>query len=190
MLNLCPANGAVAFGRHLRVDPASTRGDPPPSNHKRSVFLGNLAFDINEEALWTMFSPCGPIENVRLVRDWQTQRGKGFGYVCFAVKDAVEAALELHESRLGDRPIRVSRCKSAAAMSRSKPSAPGHGSRWFPRDVPGKKAAKKVTQHDFRARPSPKAVQLKRGREKTKHRKEHNLKKKGRAPAKGGTRKK
>jgi len=186
-------NGAVAFGRHLRVDAAFSKGDPQPSNHKRSVFLGNLAFDTNEEALWTMFSPCGQIENVRLVRDWQTQKGKGFGYVCFADKYSVEAALELHDTELGERRIRVSRCKSSASLSRSASGSASSdsASRWSSsRDVPGKKAAKKLTQQDFRAKPSPKAAQLKKGREKTKHRKEHNLKKKSKAPAKGSAGKK
>ena len=53
-------------------------GSSAPSTHdlKRSVFLGNLPFNVQEEALRQQLSRCGEIENVRLVRDAATQHGK------------------------------------------------------------------------------------------------------------------
>lgn len=125
------ANGQVAFGRHLRVDRAvaskrqadGDEGSPPMADggaafavaHKRSVFLGNLAFDLQEEAVWEAFGPFGTVEYVRLVRDPQTQHGKGFGYVCFTERASVESALSLHETKLNGRTLRVFRCKGEAS---------------------------------------------------------------------------
>lgn len=82
------AHAALAFhgheigGKHVRVDMAgsSTKKDP-----KRSVFVGNLTFTANEEAVRQFFSSCGEVDNVRLVRDKKTNLGKGFGYVLFRV---------------------------------------------------------------------------------------------------------
>jgi len=119
------ANGAVAFGRHLRIDSAAPSGQSAAANTKRSVFLGNLAFDCSEESLWELFSTCGTIESVRIVRDPQTQQGKGFGYVCFSDKNAVEEALELHERELGGRRLRVFRCTSAASKGGARGGPPG-----------------------------------------------------------------
>ena len=93
-------------------------GSSAPSTHdlKRSVFLGNLPFNVQEETLRQQLSCCGEIENVRLVRDAATQHGKGFGYILFKEAGAVEVAIGLHEkiSLPGPdkkpRAVRVFRC--------------------------------------------------------------------------------
>ena len=93
-------------------------GSSARSTHelKRSVFLGNLPFNVQEEALRQQLSCCGEIENVRLVRDAATQHGKGFGYILFKEAGAVEVAIGLHEkiSLPGPdkkpRAVRVFRC--------------------------------------------------------------------------------
>jgi RNA recognition motif-containing protein len=47
--------------------------------------VGNLPFDVQDEAIYTHFARCGKIEFVRIVRDKKTNIGKGFGYVQFKV---------------------------------------------------------------------------------------------------------
>lgn len=75
-------NAQVFHDKHLRVDSAAN-----PKNHdrKKSVFVGSLPFDAQEEQLWEFFKECGDIENVRVVRDAKTNIGKGIAYVQFAV---------------------------------------------------------------------------------------------------------
>ena len=75
-------NGYIWEEKHLRVDSVS---NPTSHDHKRSVFVGNLPFDVQDEDLYTHFSRCGEIEFVRIVRDKKTNIGKGFGYVQFKV---------------------------------------------------------------------------------------------------------
>ena len=50
------------------------------------IFVGNLPFNVTDEALWLHFGECGKISDVRVVRDRTNGMGKGFGYVNFEVK--------------------------------------------------------------------------------------------------------
>lgn len=105
----CKLNGVVFMDKHLRVDGAS---NDRQHDRKRSVFLGGLPFDTEEEELWTFFKDCGDIESVRAVRDKITNVGKGFGYVQFRDRDSVDAALALTDKKFRDKTkIRIQRCK-------------------------------------------------------------------------------
>ncbi|NXI56534.1 RBM34 protein, partial [Chloroceryle aenea] len=97
----------IADGFHIRVDIASKSSS---HDNKRSVFLGNLSYDISDDAVREHFSVCGGVVAVRVVRDRNTGLGKGFGYVLFENTDAVHLALKLNESNLMGRRIRVKRC--------------------------------------------------------------------------------
>ncbi|CAK9813408.1 RNA-binding protein 34 [Anthophora quadrimaculata] len=98
-------NGTVFQGNHLKVDMGSQTENK--LDGKRSVFLGNLKFNIDEEMIRNHFKQCGEIESIRIIRDNMTGIGKGFGYVNFKTEDAVTLALELHGTILADREIRV-----------------------------------------------------------------------------------
>ncbi|KFO77085.1 RNA-binding protein 34, partial [Cuculus canorus] len=97
----------IASGFHIRVDIASKTSS---HDNKRSVFLGNLSYDISDDAVREHFSVCGGVVAVRIVRDRNTGLGKGFGYVLFENTDAVHLALKLNDSVLMGRKIRVKRC--------------------------------------------------------------------------------
>ncbi|NWU96238.1 RBM34 protein, partial [Upupa epops] len=97
----------IASGFHIRVDIASKNS---LHDNKRSIFLGNLPYDITDDAVREHFSVCGDIVAVRVVRDRKTGLGKGFGYVLFGNTDAVHLALKLNESVLLGRKVRVKRC--------------------------------------------------------------------------------
>lgn len=105
-------NGTLFEDFHLRVDSVS---HPGKQDNKRSIFVGNLDFEIDEEPLWRHFGGCGEIEYVRIVRDSKTNVGKGFGYVQFKDPVAVTKAIMLHEKPLGDakgRKLRVTRARN------------------------------------------------------------------------------
>lgn len=102
-------NGSLFNEKHMRVD---LEGRDKKLDEKKSVFVGNLAFDEQEETLWKAFSDCGEVVNVRIVRDAKTNLGKGFGYVTFKERSSVSLALELNDTTVGKRKIRVFRCKN------------------------------------------------------------------------------
>ncbi|KAM6942097.1 RNA-binding protein 34 [Lycodopsis pacificus] len=91
---------------HIRVDRV-TNGSS--YENKRSVFVGNLSFELNELAFRRHFEECGTVEAVRLVRDQNSGFGKGFGYILFESADSVQLALELEGTKLEGRAIRVKR---------------------------------------------------------------------------------
>lgn len=99
-------NGAqIADGFRIRVDLASETS----SRDKRSVFVGNLPYKIEDSAVEDHFLDCGTVVAVRIVRDPVTGLGRGFGYVLFENTDAVHLALKLNNSELMGRKLRVMR---------------------------------------------------------------------------------
>ncbi|KAJ3041770.1 Nucleolar protein 12 [Rhizophlyctis rosea] len=116
-------NGTVFMGKHIRVDKVSKEGvkhDP-----KRSAFVGNLPFDIDEESLWEFFAECGDVENVRVIRDRSTNVGKGFAYVQFKDRAAVSLAIKKHENELKGRKVRVTRCNKDLANGKKASATEG-----------------------------------------------------------------
>ncbi|NXI29740.1 RBM34 protein, partial [Sterrhoptilus dennistouni] len=113
----------IASGFHIRVDTASKTSS---HDNKRSVFLGNLPYDIRDDAVREHFHDCGDVVGVRVVRDRSTGLGKGFGYVLFENTDAVHLALKLNNSVLLGRKIRVQRVtdKKKAQKSPDQSRAP------------------------------------------------------------------
>lgn len=106
-------NGTMFVDHHMRVDSVA---HPGKHDNKRSIFVGNLDFEIDEEPLWKHFSTCGEVEYVRIVRDSKTNVGKGFGYVQFVSPVSVTKALILDGKSVDDLPrgrkLRVSRSKN------------------------------------------------------------------------------
>ncbi|KAJ8358945.1 hypothetical protein SKAU_G00154700 [Synaphobranchus kaupii] len=113
----------IEKGFHIRVDRTSKSAS---HDHKRSIFVGNLPYDINELPLREHFEECGNVEAVRLVRDRNSGMGKGFGYVLFESIDAVQLALKLDNSQLDGRKIRV---KRSVKKEKLKNTATGKGPR-------------------------------------------------------------
>ncbi|NXO68251.1 RBM34 protein, partial [Phainopepla nitens] len=113
----------IASGFHIRVDTASKTS---AHDSKRSVFLGNLSYDIHDDAVREHFHVCGDVVGVRVVRDRSTGLGKGFGYVLFENTDAVHLALKLNNSVLMGRKVRVQRVadKKKAQKSPDRSRAP------------------------------------------------------------------
>ncbi|NWY02353.1 RBM34 protein, partial [Nothoprocta ornata] len=109
----------IASGFHIRVDLASQNSS---HDNKRSIFLGNLSYDISDDAVREHFADCGNIVAVRVVRDRQTGMGKGFGYILFENTDAVQLALKLNNSDLMGRKVRVKRCVEKGKAQQQNPN--------------------------------------------------------------------
>uniref|UniRef100_H0X6Z9 RNA-binding protein 34 n=1 Tax=Otolemur garnettii TaxID=30611 RepID=H0X6Z9_OTOGA len=110
----------IADGFRIRVDLASETS----SRDKRSVFVGNLPYKVEESVVEKHFLDCGNIVAVRIVRDQATGLGKGFGYVLFENTDAVHLALKLNNSELMGRKLRVMRCVNKEKL-KQQTSNPG-----------------------------------------------------------------
>ncbi|XP_059501530.1 RNA-binding protein 34 isoform X2 [Stegostoma tigrinum] len=112
----------IQTGFHIRADLASKS---KIHDHRRSVFLGNLPYEINEDEVREHFRECGAIESVRIVRDRESGMGKGFGYVLFQSTDAVTLALQLNNAELKGRKLRVSHSLKKDTASRVRSGSAG-----------------------------------------------------------------
>uniref|UniRef100_A0A2K6ESY2 RRM domain-containing protein n=1 Tax=Propithecus coquereli TaxID=379532 RepID=A0A2K6ESY2_PROCO len=53
------------------------------SSEEGKLFVGGLNFNTNEQAREDHFSSFGPISEVVVVKDRETQRSRGFGFITF-----------------------------------------------------------------------------------------------------------
>ncbi|KAJ1561740.1 Nucleolar protein 12 [Nowakowskiella sp. JEL0078] len=112
-------NSKIFMEKHLRVD-SCVKSESRKYDIKRSVFVGNLSFDLPVEDLHAHFHECGDIVNTRIVRDKVTNVGKGFGFVQFSERVSVPLALKLNGTELNKRAIRVTRCDKSLSEKNTK----------------------------------------------------------------------
>ncbi|XP_026131085.1 ELAV-like protein 1 isoform X2 [Carassius auratus] len=73
------------------------------------IFIYNLGQDVDEGILWQMFGPFGAVTNVKVIRDFNTNKCKGFGFVTMTnYEEAAMAIASLNGYRMGDRVLQVS----------------------------------------------------------------------------------
>jgi len=72
------------------------------------LFIGGLSFDTTEDSLSNAFSKYGSISKCDVIRDKETGRSRGFGFVLFDNPDDAKYALdEMNGKSLDGRTIRV-----------------------------------------------------------------------------------
>lgn len=89
------------------------------------LFVGNLSFSMDDNALREAFAQIGTVERAEVVRDRFDGRSRGFGFIQMARdEDAAAAIRELNGKELGGRPMRVEAATSARrARERSSSGA-------------------------------------------------------------------
>lgn len=136
-------NLAELDGNHIRVD----RAYPPSKklkgeNHctydyKRTVFVGNLPFDVKDEELYQLFIATKDLESsveaIRVIRDPHTSKGKGIAYVLFKTMNAAKLAIKKNQFKLRDRGLRLSKARPDSQQGSQAVSTPGSWSDMNPR---------------------------------------------------------
>ncbi|XP_024382952.1 RNA-binding protein CP29B, chloroplastic [Physcomitrium patens] len=119
-------DGAELDGRRLRVnlagekpptreyEPSSPRSDRSGSRDRRQrdgpnkLFVGNLSWRCDEEALETLFSDYGRVLEARIATERDSGRSRGFGFVTLSSETEVNAAIEsLDGADYDGRELRV-----------------------------------------------------------------------------------
>jgi len=71
-----------------------------------NLYIGNLSYRVRENQLQALMEQFGEIVSLKVVKDRDTGRSKGFGFVEFADKQAGLNALEsLNGTELEERPL-------------------------------------------------------------------------------------
>jgi hypothetical protein len=97
--------GAVMFQNALGL--TCSRSAYLMSNAMSKIYVGNLPFSADEEAVRTLFSQHGTVDSVALIMDRDTGRPRGFGFVEMPRADAARAIQSLNGQDMGGRPLKV-----------------------------------------------------------------------------------
>lgn len=73
----------------------------------KTVFVGNMSWDIDEETLRNAFADCGEIVSVRFATDRETGDFKGFGHIEFTETEATDKAMAMAGTEILGRAVRV-----------------------------------------------------------------------------------
>lgn len=80
-----------------------------------NIYVGNLSYRMTEEELEATFSPFGEVIRVKIVKDRETHRSKGFGFVEMQDSEAGNKAIEeLNGKEVGGRELRVNEARPRA----------------------------------------------------------------------------
>jgi RNA recognition motif-containing protein len=81
----------------------------------KKLYVGNLAFNTNEEGLKTAFAEAGTVETVTIIRDRETERSRGFGFVEMANDEEAAKAIEMWNGKeLDGRALTVNEARPMA----------------------------------------------------------------------------
>ena len=84
----------------------------------RKLYVGNLPFEITDAELQAIFETAGTVSSVQIMRDGETGRARGFGFVEMATDaDAVNAISNLHDSAFGGRNLSVTEARPPTART-------------------------------------------------------------------------
>ncbi|CAI7861997.1 unnamed protein product [Closterium sp. NIES-54] len=101
----------------------TTSGGRPADGQEFSIFVGDLAPDVNDYLLCETFR-CryGSVRGAKVVVDNVSGRTKGYGFVRFSSEEERDRALhEMNGQMCSSRPMRIS------VATPKKPGAPGQG---------------------------------------------------------------
>lgn len=71
----------------------------------RKLFVGGISWESTVKDVREYFETFGKVVNCTLKTDYQTQKSRGFGFVCFAAPEGVDKVLEKKEHKLHGRTI-------------------------------------------------------------------------------------
>lgn len=75
---------------------------------QNNLYVTNLGYSIDGEALRTHFSGCGEVISADVISDRETGRSRGFGFVEMATPEQAQKAIQtLNDQPLGGRAVGV-----------------------------------------------------------------------------------
>ncbi len=60
----------------------------------KKIYVGNLSYTVTEDQVQALFAPYGTIDSVKFIKDRDTGRFKGFGFVEMANDEEAKKAVE------------------------------------------------------------------------------------------------
>ena len=95
----------------------------------KNIFVGNLDFSATEDEVRALFEDFGAVERAAIIRDRDTGRSRGFGFVEMTVNSEADAAIAaLNGRELNGRALKVNEAlPKGEGAPRGGPRAGGGG---------------------------------------------------------------
>lgn len=78
----------------------------------KKLFVGNLSYNVTDDQLNDHFAQAGAVSSAQVVKDRDTGRSRGFGFVEYASDEDAKKAVEMfHEKELDGRPLIVNEAR-------------------------------------------------------------------------------
>ncbi len=108
----------------FQAQPSSGRRSPidePSDEEKRTLWVGGISDQVDEEILYELFVNAGPLAGVYIPVDRETRRKKPFAFVKFCHPESVPYAVDvMRDVRLFGRPMRMQNKATGAGMNSSR----------------------------------------------------------------------
>jgi polyadenylate-binding protein len=115
-----PAEAAPPAAAPAPMTGPSSGGESPAAFHSASLYVGDLAPDVNEGLLFEIFNAVGPVASIRVCRDAVTRRSLGYAYVNYHQLSDAERALDtMNFSMIKSKPCRIMWSQRDPSLRRS-----------------------------------------------------------------------
>jgi RNA recognition motif-containing protein len=99
------------------------KGERSLESGKMNIFVGNLSYATTEDKLRTLFETYGEVTSVKILRDRETDRPRGFGFVEMPNDEQAQEAIDaLNGRELDARALRVNKARERSDSDRRPPS--------------------------------------------------------------------
>ncbi|EDL79200.1 rCG27231, isoform CRA_b [Rattus norvegicus] len=90
--------------------------DPKEPEQLRKLFIGGLSFETTDDSLREHFEKWGTLTDCVVMRDPQTKRSRGFGFVTYSCVEEVDAAMCARPHKVDGRVVEPKRAVSREDM--------------------------------------------------------------------------
>lgn len=81
----------------------------------KKLYIGNLPFSVNDQSLSAHFASLGEVTSARVIKDKESGRSRGFGFVEFASEEEAASAIsQLNGTDFDGREITVNEAREMA----------------------------------------------------------------------------
>ncbi len=95
------------------------------------LYVGNLSFHAQSDAIRDAFAQHGTVTDVHLVTDRETGRSRGFGFVTMSTTAEAESAIAaMNGVMLDGRPLKVNEAQERTPRASGGGGGGGGGGRW------------------------------------------------------------
>jgi cold-inducible RNA-binding protein len=77
----------------------------------KKIYVGNFSFQTTETEIRDLFATVGAVESVEFIKDRETGRLKGFGFLQMKGEDADKAIAQFNGKEVGGRALTVNEAR-------------------------------------------------------------------------------